>query len=217
MLEAMLAGERDPQILAGLARGKMREKIPQLADALAGRFRSEHHGLMVAQMLAHVDFLDASIEAMTDRIDELMIPFEPIRARVMTMPGVKARTADQLIAECGVDMDGFPTAAHLASGAGVCPGNNASGGKQRQTHTRPGNKWLRHALTEAAKAAARSKDTYLASRYAQLRGRRGGPKATAPDVRGPSRTPHPETQRVWSAAWARSSRSVSRWSSTSSS
>ena len=158
MLEAMLAGERDPQVLAGLARGKMREKIPQLAEALAGRFRSEHHGLMVAQMLAHVDFLDASIETMTDRIDELMVPFAPIRAQVMTMPGVKARTADQLIAERGVDMDRFPTPAHLASWAGVCPGNNASGGKQRQTHTRPGNKWLRHALTEAAKAAARSKD-----------------------------------------------------------
>jgi transposase len=179
MLEAMLAGERDPQVLAGLARGRMREKIPQLADALAGRFRSEHHGLMLAQMLAHVDFLDASIEAITVRIDELMVPFAPIRTRVMTIPGVKARTADQLIAECGVDMDRFPTAAHLASWAGVCPGNNASGGKQRKTHTRPGNKWLRHALTEAAKAASRSKmNTYLASRYGQLRGRRGGAKAT---------------------------------------
>jgi transposase len=145
MLEAMLAGERDPRVLADLARGRMREKVPQLADALAGRFRSEHHGLMLAQMLAHVDFLDASIEASTVRIDELMVPFAPIRERVMTMLGVKARTADQLIAECGVDPDRFPTAAHLASWAGLCPGKDASGGKQRKTHTRPGNKWLRHA------------------------------------------------------------------------
>jgi len=127
MLEAMLAGERDPQVLAGLARGRMCEKIPQLADALAGRFRSEHHRLMIAQMLAHVDFLDAAIGALTVRIDELMVPFAPIRARVMTMPGVKARTADQLIAECGVDMDRFPTAADLASWAGVLPGQQRLG------------------------------------------------------------------------------------------
>lgn len=178
MLEAMLAGERDPQVLAGLARGKMRAKIPQLSEALAGRFRSEHHGLMIAQMLAHVDFLDASINQLTARIDELMGPFATIRARVMTIPGVKERVADQLIAECGVDMDRFPTAAHLASWAGMCPGNNASGGKHRKAHTRPGNKWLKHALTEAAKSASRSKDTYLASRHAQLRGRRGGATAT---------------------------------------
>lgn len=177
MLEAMLAGERDPEVLAQLARGRMRDKIPQLAEALAGRFRSEHHGLMIAQMLAHVDFLDASVAALTDRIDALMSPFATVRTRVMTIPGVKERVADQLIAECGVDMDRFPTAAHLASWAGMCPGNNASGGKQHTTHVRPGNKWLKHALTEAAKSAARSKDTYLASRHAQLRGRRGGPKA----------------------------------------
>jgi transposase len=115
---------------------------------------------------------------MTARIDELIVPFEPIRARVMTMPGVKARTADQLIAECGVDMERFPTAAHLASWAGVVRATTPRAASSARPTPAPETSGSATPLTEAAKAAARSKDTHLASRYAQLRGRRGGPKAT---------------------------------------
>ena len=94
-----------------------------------------------------------------------------------TIPGVAQRTAQVLIAECGLDMSRFPTAAHFASWAGICPGHNESAGRRRSGRTRPGPKWLTEALTESAKAAARTKDTYLAAHHAQLRGRRGEPKA----------------------------------------
>ena len=177
MLEAMLDGQQDPELLAELARGRLRAKIPQLQEALTSRFRLDHHGVAIAQILAHVDFLDESIAAVTGRIEELMVPYATVRARVMTIPGVRERVADALIAECGVDMGRFPTAGHLASWAGMCPGNNASGGKRKSGKTRHGNKWLRHALTEAAQAAARTRGTYLASRYAQIRGRSGKAKA----------------------------------------
>lgn len=177
MLEALCAGEADPEVLAELARGRMRAKIPQLQEALEGRFRTEHHGLMVAEVLAHVDFLEESIERLDTRIEEVMAPFAEVRERVMTIPGVKRRVADALIAECGADMTRFPTAAHLASWAGICPGNDESAGKRRSGKTRKGSKWLRSALTEAAHAAARTKGTYLAAHHWQIRGRRGKHKA----------------------------------------
>jgi transposase len=177
MLAALVAGERDVAVLADLAKGRMRMKIPELRQALTGRFRTEHHGVMVAQLLAHVEFLEGSIKALDERIEQVMRPFEKIRDRVMTSPGVKAVTADALIAECGVDMSRFSTAAHLASWAGLCPGHDESAGKRRSGKTRKGSKWLRTALTEAAQAAARSKGTYLGARYWSLVRRRGKPKA----------------------------------------
>lgn len=177
MLEALVDGERDPARLANLARGRLRPKIPQLREALRGRF-DQHHATIVARALAHLDTLDAAIAALDDSIDDAMTSFVEIRDLVVTIPGVAQRTAEVLIAECGVDMSIFPTPGHFASWAGVCPGNRESGGKRQSGRTRPGPKWLRAALTEAAKAAGRTKGTYLAVHQAQIRGRRGQAKAT---------------------------------------
>jgi transposase len=176
MLDALVAGTTDPVVLAELARGQLRKKIPALRDALAGRFDSEH-ALIVGQILAHMDFLDEAIERLSDAIEEQIAPFALQRDLLMTIPGVKQRTAEVLIAEIGVDMSAFPTAKHLASWAGVCPGNDESAGKRRSGRTRKGSKWLRATLTESALAATRTKHSYLAAQYQRLRGRRGHSKA----------------------------------------
>ncbi len=177
MLEALLAGVSDPDQLAELARGRLRAKIPELREALRNRFRVDHHGILVASLLAHVDALEASLARLDARIEQQTAPLAELIELLCTIPGISTRTAQILIAECGIDMSVFPTAGHLASWAGICPGTNQSGGKRRSGRTRRGNRWLRSALTEAAKAAARSKNTYLAAHHAQLRGRRGEPKA----------------------------------------
>jgi transposase len=159
ILEALLAGQDDPDALAQLARGRLRAKIPALREALAGRFRVGHHGLLVAQMLAHVDFLDAAVAELDTTLERAAAPFQEVLKRVCTIPGVSARTAVMLLAECGADMTVFRTPAHLASWAGICPGNNTSGGRSRTGRTRHGSIALRTALTEAAHAAARTKNT----------------------------------------------------------
>jgi transposase len=178
MLEALVAGSHDPQVLADLARGRLRAKLPALREALEGHFRTEHHGLMIAQVLAHIDFLDESVATLTARIEEVIAPFSTKVQLLCTIPGVQQRTAEVIIAEIGVDMSRFPTSDHLASWAGMCPGNNESAGKRKTGKSRKGDPWLRKALTEAAKAAARSNDTYLAAQYHRLRGRKGPAKAT---------------------------------------
>jgi len=132
MLEGLLAGQSDPEHLAELARGRLRSKIPALREALAGRFRVEHHGLLVAQMLAHIDFLEAAIAELDKSLDTAAAPFAATVKRVCTIPGVSVRTAIMLLAECGADMSVFRTAAHLASWAGICPGNNISGRRAEQ-------------------------------------------------------------------------------------
>lgn len=177
ILEAMLAGVLDPVVLADLAKGRLRSKIPALREALAGEFRVAHHGILVAQMLAHVDFLEESIATLDAQIGDAIAEFEPVLERLVTIPGVARKTAVSLVAEIGADMSVFPTAAHLASWAGICPGNNASGGKRKSGRTRHGSIWLKTALTEAAQAAARTKGTYLAAHHASIRGRRGTFKA----------------------------------------
>jgi transposase len=177
MLEALLSGVSDPDELAELAKARMRTKIPQLREALASRFVIEHHGVMVAQLLAHIDTLDAAIANLDARIDEVLAAHEPTIALLCTIPGVQRHAAQVLIAECGLDMSRFPTVAHFASWAGTCPGHHESAGHRRSGHTRPGPRWLTDALTESARAAVRTKDTYLAAHYAQLRGRRGEPVA----------------------------------------
>jgi transposase len=177
MLEAMLAGQSDPAALAELAKGRMRSKIPQLIDALRGNFRIDHHGVLVAQILAQVDFLDRQLADIDEHIAALVTDLEPVIERVQTIPGVARKCAIGMIAEIGVDMTVFPTAAHLASWAGICPGNNASGGKARSGHTRRGPIALKTVLTEAAQAAGRTKNTYLGARYHAIRGRRGTFKA----------------------------------------
>jgi transposase len=177
ILDALLTGVIDPVALADLAKGRLRSKIPALQQALTGEFRVAHHGILVAQMLAHVDFLEESITTLDAQIDSVIVEFEPVLQRLITIPGVARKTGISLLAEIGADMSVFPTAAHLASWAGICPGNNASGGKRKSGRTRHGSVWLKTALTEAAQAAARTKGTYLAAHHASIRGRRGTFKA----------------------------------------
>ena len=172
MLDALIAGERDPIILANLARRTLRHKIPELVDALQGRF-TDHHAFMAHQYLNQIDGLQRMIDEITAQIEELMAPYRVIRDALVTIPGISHKVADVVIAETGADMRVFPTAAHLASWAGVCPGQNESAGKVKSAHTRPGDSYLKGALGVAAMSAARSKDTYLAARYRRLAARRG--------------------------------------------
>ena len=176
MLEALIQGTTDPEVLADLAKGRLRAKIPALREALDGRF--DHlHAVWIGAILAHVDFLDEQIASLTETIAEQIAPFEKAVELLCTITGVQRRTAETIIAEIGVDMSIFPTAKELASWAGQCPGNHQSAGKRRSGRTRNGSKWLDWALEEAALAATRSTDTYLAAQYQRLRPRRGHKKA----------------------------------------
>jgi transposase len=176
MLDALVAGTTDPEVLANLAKGKLRPKIPALKEALEGRF--DHlHAVWIGAILAHLDFLDEQISNLTEAIGEQIAPFEKAVELLCTIHGVQRRTAEVIIAEIGVDMSVFPTAKQLASWAGQCPGNDQSAGRRRSGKTRKGSKWLDWALEEAAMAAIRTKDSYLAAQYARLRPRRGHKKA----------------------------------------
>ncbi len=176
MIDALIAGVRDPTVLAEMAKGRMRSKIPELQDALAGRFNT-HHALLCKAMLARIDQADKTIDELTTAIEVLLGPHKAAVTLLAGIPGVSYRTAQVVLAEIGTDMSRFPTPEHLASWAGMCPGNNESAGKHRSARTRHGSKWLRIALVEAGHAAARSKDTYLAAQYARIRGRRGPGRA----------------------------------------
>jgi transposase len=176
MLDALVTGTTDPVVLADLARGQLRKKLPALQEALVGRFEDEHT-LVVGQILAHIDFLDEAIDRLSAEIEERIRPFAAQRDLLMSIPGVKQRAAEVLISEIGVDMTVFPTPKHLASWAKMCPGNDQSAGKRRSGKTGKGNKWLRATLTEASLAATRTKNSYLAAQYQRLRGRRGHSKA----------------------------------------
>ena len=176
MLKALVAGEREPEVLADLAKRRLRSKIPELREALRGRFR-DHHALLIRLSLDHIEQLEASIAELDARVDQVMAPFERARDHLDTITGVGKRAAECMIAEIGVDMGVFPTAGHLASWAGRCPGNNKTGGKRRSGKTTKGNRWLGDILTECAWAAARSRDTYLAAQYWRLARRIGKQKA----------------------------------------
>lgn len=176
MLDALVAGERDPEVLAELALGRLRSKIPALRRALRGRF-CDHHALLIRLALAHLDQLDAAIAELDHRVDTLMEPFAAARDRLDTITGVGKRAAEVMIAEFGVDMSQFPTAGHLASWAGRCPGNNVTGGKRRSGKTTDGNRWLADVLTECAWAAGRSRNTYLSAQFWRLSRRIGKKKA----------------------------------------
>ena len=176
MLEALAQGTTDPEILAELARGRLRGKLPALRTALAGRFRS-HHAFLVGQLLAHLDYLDEAIATLSTEIESHLAPFADQLTRLDSIPGINRRPAEVIIAELGVDMSVFPSAAHLASWAALCPGNNESAGKHRSGKTRKGNRWLRNALIEAAAGASRAKDSALQARFRRILRHRGPKKA----------------------------------------
>jgi transposase len=155
MLRALVAGERDPEVLAELAKGALRKKLPALREALRSRFR-DHHALLIGLGLDHLAHLEAATTTLDDRVDEVSAPFAAARDHLDTITGVGTRAAETIIAEIGVDMERFPTAGHLASWAGMCPGNNITGGKRGSGKTEHGDKWLRDVLTECAWAASRS-------------------------------------------------------------
>ena len=175
MLRAMVEGQRDPVVLADLARRRMRSKIPALTEALTGRF-TEHHAFLTGVHLDLIDRHTAAIEEITARIEVVIEPFQPFRELICTIPGIDTLTADVVIAETGADMSRFPTAGNLASWAGTCPGSNESAGRVKSTRTRPGNPYLQGALGAAAMTCART-DTYLGARYRRIAGRRGPQKA----------------------------------------
>lgn len=180
MIDALIDGERDPVVLADLAMTRMRSKIPDLREALVGRF-DEHHALMARMHLDHMDELTRIESRLDAEVDRLMAPFDEPATRLLTIPGVGKRVAEVVVAEIGVDMSRFPTAGHLASWAGLCPGNHESAGKRRSGKARKGDAALRTALCEAAWAAGHTKTGYLPAQYRRFCrrfGRRNENKAT---------------------------------------
>jgi transposase len=178
MLAALVAGEKDPEALAKLARGKLRKKIPDLKRALQGRV-TPHHQFLLEQLLDHLAHLEGQLARFSARIEVALRPFvdEATRARLDAIPGVNDQTIENVVAEIGVDMKQFPTAGHLASWAGVCPGNEESAGKRKRSRTTKGNVWLRRALCQVSWAAARKKGSYFQAQYRRLAGRRGKKRA----------------------------------------
>jgi transposase len=176
MLDGLVAGSSDPDVLAELARGVLRNKIPQLHAALTGRF-AHQHAVLVREILAHLDYIDQSVSRLSAEIDRVIAPFAEARDRLCSIPGVNQTVAEALIGEIGVDMSAFPTAGHLASWAGMCPGQHESAGKSKKGTSRPGDSWLQRQLAVAAMGAARSKDSYLAAQYSRLIRRRGKRRA----------------------------------------
>jgi transposase len=177
MLRALIGGETDPAAMAELARFRMRRKIPQLREALAGKV-TEHHRFMLRQLLDQVEYLERQVAAFDRRVEEVMSPLEKEAARRLDqIPGVEARSAQVIVAEVGTDMARFPSDAHLASWAGLCPGNNESAGKRRTGKTGRGSRWLRATLCQCALAAGRTKGSYYSAQYRRIAARRGRKRA----------------------------------------
>ena len=176
MLQAMLAGQKDLKALADLAKGSLRHKKEQLAKALDGIVRS-HHQLILAQLLADIDFLEEQIREVSAEIERRVQKDQQTIDRLDDIPGINQRLGQIIVAELGTDMSRFPDEHHLSSWAGLCPGNNESAGKRRSSRIRPGNRALKSALVEAAHAAAHTKGTYLAAQYKRIAARRGARRA----------------------------------------
>ncbi len=176
MLEAILKGEKDTHIMAEMARGQLRKKIAELEEALEGKVK-EIHRFLLAQQLAHIDYMDEAIKECSAEIEKRMEPFIEAVERLDTIPGINRGVAQVIVAEIGTDMEQFPSSRHLASWAGMCPGSNESAGKRKSGKTRKGSKWLSEALTEAAWGAARNRGTYLSAAYHRLAARRGKKRA----------------------------------------
>jgi transposase len=176
MLDALLEGTTEPAVLADLAKGKLRRKLPALRDALQGRFRA-HHAVLVGQIVAKIDFLDEVITNMTTEIDRVVAPFEPMLANLDTIPGVDRKGAIAIVAETGGDMSRFQTPERLCSWSGICPGQDESAGKRRSGKTRKANPYLRTTLVESGLAGSRAKGTALQACYQRIKRNRGHKKA----------------------------------------
>jgi transposase len=176
MLDAILAGETNSEVLAELARGRLRAKLPLLRQALEGRVRAQHR-MLLRHVLVHIDFLEAQLAELTGELDAALVPLSDAVALLETIPGVGHTAAAAIVAEIGQDMACFPSAKHLASWAGVCPGNKQSGGKRLSGKTTHGSPWLRAILGEVAWSLAPTSNTYLAAQYHRLARRCGKRKA----------------------------------------
>lgn len=176
MLEALVDGTTDPMVLAELARGRLRKKLPALRQALQGRFRP-HHSFLIEQILAKIDFLDETLDRLTAEIDGRVGPFEPMLAALDTIPGVDRIGAISIVAETGGEMSRFPSEGHLCSWGAMCPGQNESAGKRRSGKTRKGNRYLRRTLIQAALAATHKNGSALQARYYRVKRHRGHKKA----------------------------------------
>jgi len=176
MLQAIVEGNTEPEALAELAKGRLRKKREQLVAALSGRVQP-HHRFLIAEHLSQIEYLEESIERINTEVAERLRPFELAVQRLDSIPGISRQIAEVLLAEIGWDMSRFPTDKHLASWAGMCPGNNESAGKRRNGKTRKGSRWLRHALIEAAHGAARTKNKYLKTQFHRVAAHRGKKKA----------------------------------------
>ena len=176
MLEALIAGQRDVDALADLARGRLRAKRDQLTEALQGYFTA-HHSFLLTEYLSQIDYFDDAIDRVSAVIERHLMAEHEAITLLDTIPGVSQRTAEILLAEIGTDMSRFPSAKHLASWAGMCPGHHESAGKHLSGKTRKGSRWLRQVLVEAAHVAAKTKQTYLAAQYQRIAARRGKKRA----------------------------------------
>lgn len=177
MIRAIVSGEGDPVVLADLARQRLRAKIPQLQEALPGEVTA-HHRFLLGMLMDQVEFLEGQIARPGARITEVLpAPFEEAIRRLVTIPGIERRAAENIVAELGADMAPFPSAGHLASWVGMCPGNHESAGKRRSGRTTQGNAWLRVTLVQCAWAASPTKGTYLSAQYKRLAARRGKKRA----------------------------------------
>jgi transposase len=176
MIAALIAGETDPDPLAELARGSLRKKRPQLRRALEGRV-TEHHRFLLRTLMRQEEQLEGLIAQYGARIEEVMTPFTEATARLRRIPGIGARAAEVIVAEIGTDMAKFPTAGHLCSWAGLCPGNDQSAGKHRSGRTTKGSRWLRATLVQVAWAAIRTKETIFQVVYRRWAKRLGRKKA----------------------------------------
>ena len=176
MIEALIDGERDPVVLADMARTRMRAKIDRLIDALPGHFGA-HHAVVARQIIAHIDFLDSSIAALSADIAERVAPFEQAVQVIASVTGIARLTTEAVIAELGTNMSPWPTAGHCCAWGGLAPASHESAGKHRPVGTRHGGQWLRTALIEAAWVAARTPDSYYNALFKNVARRRGPNRA----------------------------------------
>jgi transposase len=176
MVRALVEGTTDPTVLADLARGQLRKKLPELRRALQGRFRP-HHAFLIEQIFAKIDFLDETVERLMAAIDQRLGPFEPMLTALDTIPGIDRIGAISIVVETGGDMRRFPSAGHLCSWGAMCPGQNESAGKRRSGKTRKGNRYLRATLIQAALGARNKNGSALQARYHRVKRHRGHKKA----------------------------------------